>query len=296
MTTTASLIHEAKFATINGINTRYYDEGRGDPMLLVHGARFGGIGSTNTWTRNIEGLSNNFHVYAPDRLGNGMTDNPKSDAEYTIEAVVSHLQDFMAHLGIKQVHLVGQSVGAYVACRLALENPGMTKSLVVTDTATLTPDVGNFAERLAKVNEGRPEGLREYIRFYWERMSYTTEHVTDDYVDAEYYMEALPKAVETREKMKAFGNESWRKSLASQKAETLQWLRDGRLQVPILICWAADDPSAVLEQGLELYQIVRQANDITRMYIVNRGGHFHYREYPDEFNNTVSNFIRTYAG
>ncbi len=295
MANTASLNHQAKFIDINGISTRYYEEGSGHPMLLIHGANFGGFGSTNTWTRNIGGLSKHFHVYSPDRLGNGMTDNPKTDDEYTIRAVVAHLQEFISAMGIKQVHLVGQSLGAYVACRLALENPEITRSLVMVDTASLAPDVGSFAERLAKVNEGRPEGVREYIRFYWERMSYTTDHVTDDYVDAGYHMETLPKSVETKKNMEAFGAETWRKSMAAQKPETLQWLKDGRLQTPILMCWAADDPTAILEQGIQLYQIVRQANDITRMYIVNHGGHFHYREYPEEFNNAITNFIHTYS-
>lgn len=295
-TQTASLNGlEAKFMDVNGINTRYYEEGRGEAMLLVHGAAFGGFGSTNTWTRNIGGLSKKFHVYSPDRLGNGMTDNPKTDEEYTIQAVVSHLQDFVSAKGVTQLHLVGQSLGAYVACRLALENPEMTKSLVMVDTASLAPEVGSFAERLDKVNAGRPEGIKEYIRFYWERMSYTTDHVTDDYVDAGYFMETLPKSVETKKKMESIGSETWRKSMVGHKAESLQWLKEGRLQKPILMCWAADDPTAILEQGVQLYQIIRQSNDLTRMYIVNRGGHFHYREYPEEFNNVVTNFINTYA-
>ena len=296
MTTTASLNNlEAKFSNLNGTNTRYYEEGQGEAMLLVHGAAFGGFGSTNTWTRNIGGLSKNFHVYSPDRLGNGMTDNPKTDNDWTIQAVVSHLQDFIADKGIKRLHLVGQSLGAYVACRLALENPEMAKSLVMVDTASLAPDVGSFAERLGKVNAGRPDGIREYIRFYWERMSYTTDHVTDDYVDAGYFMETLPKSVQAKKNMETFAGETWRKSMVGHKAESLQWLKEGKLQIPILMCWAADDPTAILEQGIQLYQIIRQANDKTRMYIVNHGGHFHYREYPEEFNNVVTNFINTYS-
>ena len=296
MTSTASVIHEAKFVDVKGINTRYYELGTGDPMLLIHGANFSGTSSTNTWTRNIGGLAKSFHVYSPDRLGCGMTDNPKSDDDYTIQAVVAHLYDYIQTMGIKKLHLVGQSLGAYVAARLALEHPDVTKTLVMVDTNSLAPEVGSFAERLRKVNEGRPDGTRDYIRFYWERMSYTREHVTDDYVDAGYFMETQPKSVDIKKKMEAFGNDSWRKSMAAQKPETLQWLKEGRLQVPILLCWAADDPTALLEQGLLLYQIIREENHITRMYIVNHGGHFHYREYPDEFNKVVTNFIQTYSG
>ena len=76
MQSTASVVHQAKFIDVKGIRTRYYELGSGEPMLLIHGATFSGQGSANTWTLNLAGLSQNFHVFAPDRLGNGMTDNP----------------------------------------------------------------------------------------------------------------------------------------------------------------------------------------------------------------------------
>lgn len=40
MLETGSVIYQAKFIDVNGIRTRYYDEGRGDVLLLIHGSRF----------------------------------------------------------------------------------------------------------------------------------------------------------------------------------------------------------------------------------------------------------------
>src|SRR5262245_8672802 len=68
----------AKFIDAGGIKTRYYDEGSGEPMVLVHGTGFSGVASANTWALNIPGLSARFHVYAPDKLASGLTDNPAS--------------------------------------------------------------------------------------------------------------------------------------------------------------------------------------------------------------------------
>ena len=288
-----SVIHEAKFVDVKGIRTRYYEVGDGEPMLLIHGAVFSGTASANTWTRNLAGLGQTYHVYAPDRLGNGITDNPKTDDEYTVEAVIQHLYDFTQAIGMRSVHVVGQSLGAYLAAKLTLDHLEMVKTLVLVDTASLAPDVGNFSERLAKVNEGRPTDIKEYIRFYWERMSYTTEHVTDDYVDAGYFMEMLPKSQETKKKMVAFAEASWRKSIVAQKQETLDWLKEGRLQVPTLLYWAANDPTAILPMGILLLDIIREKTPRTQMHIMNHGGHFHYREYPDEFNKVVTNFIQS---
>ena len=67
---------EANFIDVGGIRTRYYDEGEGDVLLLVHGGPWEGTSSANDWSRNIEGLAKQFRVLAPDKLGNGMTGNP----------------------------------------------------------------------------------------------------------------------------------------------------------------------------------------------------------------------------
>ena len=86
-----SIIHTAKFTKIKNIGTRYYDLGQGEPMVLIHGDEWSGKGNANTWSLNLGGLANNFHVYAPDKLGSGMTDNPKTDYGYSFETVVRHM-------------------------------------------------------------------------------------------------------------------------------------------------------------------------------------------------------------
>ena len=224
MQNTGSVMHQAKFIDVNGTRTRYYELGSGEPMLLIHGATFSGQGSANTWTLNLEGLSRKFHVFAPDRLGNGMTDNPKRDEDYTVQAVVQHLYEFTQAVGIESMHVVGQSLGAYMATRLTLEHLGMVKTLTLIDTASLAPDVGSHAERMGRVNEGRPDGVKEYIRFYWERMSHFTDHVTEDYVDAGYFMETQPKALETKARWEAGASRIWAESQRTQKEETLAWI------------------------------------------------------------------------
>ena len=36
--------YEARFVDVNGIRTRYYEAGSGEPMILLHGAPWGGVG------------------------------------------------------------------------------------------------------------------------------------------------------------------------------------------------------------------------------------------------------------
>jgi 2-hydroxy-6-oxonona-2,4-dienedioate hydrolase len=91
----------AKFVTLDGVKTRYFEAGKGDDLVLIHGGKFGTFYSAYHWSLNFHELSKHFHVYAFDKLGMGDTDNPKSDADYTMAAVIEHARAFIRTLGIK---------------------------------------------------------------------------------------------------------------------------------------------------------------------------------------------------
>src|SRR6266545_2703942 len=103
--------YQAKFVDVDGIRTRYYEIGEGNPetIVLVHGALFDGQVSANTWSRNFAGLSKRYHVFAADKLGCGLTDNPKSIETYTQHDCVQHMWAFMQNMGITSCHIAGQS-------------------------------------------------------------------------------------------------------------------------------------------------------------------------------------------
>jgi len=278
---------EAKFVDVEGVRTRYYEEGSGPPVVLCHGAGWTGGSSANTWAYNIPGLAEHFHVFAADKLGSGMTGNPESADEYTIEAQVAHWYAFMRAVGLERAHLIGQSRGAYPVARLAMEHPELVECLVLCDTATLAPDVGDATERRAKLAEEAARTGRTLAQL----MSSVPENITEEATAAADYMENLPKAQETKAQWKSSGEQLFNRTLAEQKAETLQWIKEGRLQCPTLVYWGRDDNTAILPQGLQLFDLISEPNPRTRMIIVNRAGHFHFREYPDEWNHNVTSFL-----
>lgn len=302
MLETGSVIYQAKFIDVNGIRTRYYDEGRGDVLLLIHGSRFSPWGSANTWTRNVAGLAKKFRVLAPDKLCSGMTDNPKSLDDFTQHAIVQHIFQFTQTLGVKVFHVVGQSNGGYTAARLALEHSDMCKSLVLVDSATLGPPVGEISERRKKLFDNAPADLREYIRFHWGKLSVNTENITEDYLDAAYFMANTPKARETLRLLQSDGRgeegpnpAANARTFPRDKAETHKWISEGRLTMPVLITWGANDPSAILPIGMKLFEMIREKTEQVEMHIFNNVAHFHYREIPEQWNRVVINFIETNA-
>ena len=82
---------EPLFIDVDGIRTRYYDEGTGSPILMIQGGDFRSYATADDWSRNIGPLSSSNRVLAIDKLGKGHTDNPRSDADYTLTASAAHI-------------------------------------------------------------------------------------------------------------------------------------------------------------------------------------------------------------
>jgi len=287
--------HVAKFIDVNGARTRYYDVGSGDVILLVHGARPAGRSSANTWGPILADLGKQYRVLAPDRLGHGMTENPKG--VYTVTAEMDHLYAFLKALNVSSFHVMGQSTGAYHAARITLEHPEMVKTLIVCDSATLSPPMGNLAERRAAIGLGTGAGPqatgspKEQMRTAVMALSKNREHITEEFLSAAEYMADQPSGKQTDAAMLTDAAKRYEEIIAKGAEEMRGWIKEGKLQTPTLLYWGKNDPSAILPVGLALFDMIAEQNKKARMIIVNDAGHFHYREHPKEFARNVINFI-----
>lgn len=289
----------AQFIAIDGGRTRYYEAGAGsDVVLLIHGARPGGTSSANTWTPIIAGLAERYRVLAPDRRGHGMSENPSG--VYTATGEMDHIYAFLKAKGVTRLHVIGQSTGAWHAARLALEKPEMVRSLIIVDSATLSPPVGNLAERRAAIGLGQGAGaqrsgtIEEGFRHNMEALSRNKEHVTEEFVAAAGFMARQPSGMKTDEAMKGEEAKRYERNIQAGAREMRDWMAEGRLQAPTLLYWGRNDPSAILEVGLKLFDMVAEKNKRASMLIANDRGHFHYREHPAEFVRTVAGFMGQY--
>ncbi len=282
---------EAKFIDANGVSTRYYEVGQGEPMVLVHGSGFSGTASANTWVPVLADLGERFRVFAPDKLASGMTGNPEDPEDYSLEGEVRHMVEFIRTLGLEQIHLVGQSRGAGLTLLLAVEHPELIKTLVLIDSETASPPVGDYNERrmVARAPCRSLEG-RAAVRCGWEALSYDASHVTDEFVEAGYFMEMQPKSQETEAIIRTLP--AYPLAVNDWKPEAHRKIQEDHvLQMPVLLYWGRNDPTAWLPSGLALFEMISETNSRTRMMIANEAGHFHYREHPEEFARNVINFI-----
>jgi pimeloyl-ACP methyl ester carboxylesterase len=115
-----------KYLTIDNILIRYTDKNqKGFPLFLIHGLG----GSIESWTNNIDYLSNKFRVIAIDLPGFGLSDKPK--VSYTVNFYVKFLEKFIKKLKISHLYLVGSSLGGHIAVEFTISNRKIVDKLIL---------------------------------------------------------------------------------------------------------------------------------------------------------------------
>ncbi|NIO10045.1 MAG: alpha/beta fold hydrolase [Deltaproteobacteria bacterium] len=287
-------MENARFIDVNGVGTRYFDKGSGEVVVFFHGSHFGTMDacdSANDWDTNFDRLAEWFRVIAVDKLGQGHTDNPKRDEDYTPGAVVQHAYEFLMALGLQNVHVVGHSRGGYLVGRLTLEHPEIVRSCIIVDSGTLAPGPANT--QLIMANAPNPRLTRESQRWVIEHYSHTYDHITDKFLDGAVEIANLPKYREAVKKMEDQGlkGKLFMPRLTLDKDETLNWILQGRLKTPTLVVWGKNDPTASLRRGQALYELIADSAPIAEMHVINKAGHFCYREQPETFNQVIRGFV-----
>ena len=289
-------ISQAKFIDVDGIDTRYFDKGAGETIVLFHGGNFGshhGADCAVDWTLNFDGLAAECRVIAVDKIGQGYTGNPETDDDYTMARVVSHALGFLDALDLGDCHIVGHSRGAYLTCRMTLENPARIKSNIMVDTNSLGPGQGR--NHIVFTDTPKPYLSRESQRWVLENYSWNPKIVTEDWLDELMRVAALPKYLESVRKMldEGLAERVFVPQLARQKGDTFDRLMSTGTQRPNLIVWGLNDPTATIDQGFALYEIMVHQEPRTEMHVFNHSGHFSYREHPEAFNRLILDHVRS---
>ncbi|MPZ38879.1 MAG: hypothetical protein GEU95_12600 [Rhizobiales bacterium] len=120
------------------------------------------------------------------------------------------------------------------------------------------------------------------------------EHVTDEFVAAGGVMARQPSGMRTDAAMKGEEAKRYESNIQAGAREMRDWIAERWLQAPTLLYWGRNDPSAIVDVGLKLFEMITEKNKRAHMLISNDRGHFHYREHPAEFVRTVNWFTGQY--
>jgi pimeloyl-ACP methyl ester carboxylesterase len=80
----------------------------------------------------------------------------------------------------------------------------------------------------------------------------------------------------------------------THREQTLEWVEQRGLDVPVLLAWGLDDPSSPFEEhGLDLLRYLAPRAAPVQMHVFNRAGHYCYREHPAEFVGVMRAFLHS---
>jgi 3-oxoadipate enol-lactonase len=235
--------------------------GAGDAVVLCHGLG----GNHAIWWRQMAAFAHDHRVVTWDQRGFG--NSTAHTGRTGVEEAAGDLVAVLDALHVERAHLVGQSMGAFVALRVALEHPERTASLVLSTTLA-----------------GADPDLTRALRAAVPKRPRRDEHP----VVSASFSAANPDLVVLYNLISSFGTkppvEAMLESMASQQ------FSDGELaglQLPVLFLAAADDtlcPPHVMRGAAE-----RVPSSVTR--VLASAAHSAYFECPEAWTAAVLEFI-----
>ncbi len=258
---------------VNGCEIYYEVHGQGDPLVLIMGLRR----NVEWWFRQIPALSEHFQVIAFDNRGAGRSDKPVM--EYSMRLFADDTAGLMKALDISKAHILGISMGGYLAQELALNYPAKVKSLVLGCTGCggdraviMSP------ERMEKftANKGlTPEEiLRKDMDIYF----------SDDYVDQ--HPEKIKEFVEISMRHYQPADAFLRQFDACLRHDTGDRLN--QLLAPTLIMTGDDDPLVPPQNSHILKDLIPGAD----LSVFAGGRHCFFIETADQFNKKAVDFLK----
>ncbi len=242
---------------------KFVEEGAGEPLVLLHGL-FGALS-------NFQDLVNHFkktHKVIIPLL-------PLYDLnilDTSVSGLAKHVQKFIDAQGLRDVHLLGNSLGGHVGLVYTLKHQHLVKTL------TLTGSSGLFENGMGETYPKR--GDYEYMRKKTELTFYDPKIATKELVDEVYsIVNNRLKVI----KIISLARSAIKHNLGNE-------LKD--IKVPVCLIWGKNDTITPPMVAEEFHSLLSNSE----LHWIDRCGHAPMMEVPDEFNVILDKFLSEHKG
>ncbi|MEK3935877.1 alpha/beta hydrolase [Sporosarcina sp. FSL W7-1349] len=274
------MISENKIIT-EGYSTFLLESGNkeNETIILLHGGGPGASAASN-WQDFIPGLTDQFHVLAPDLLGYGKTDHPEDMPKSLrgwMRLRVNQVLSMMDQYEIKSAHIVGNSMGGSLAMHLLMTAPNRFNRISLMGSA------GGKAEPTQEVER--------MVNFYKDPSISALENLTKWFVyDESILQEKVDSIIKDRyeELMRPEVRRSFESFFSSSPAEMAippSALR--RMEHPILITHGREDRFVTPDSSVYLNQHIPNS----QLHIFNHCGHWIQIEKRDSYLQLLKGFL-----
>lgn len=250
------------FVQAGDVRLQYFEHGTGpQAVVLVHGY----TASARIWAKFQPVFDDAlFRSIAISNCGAGDSGRGVGPDDYTIQAFAADLYNAITALGLKDIILVGHSLGGGTAAQFALDHPELLRALVLLNPVPLDHD-------------GWWPGWQEQLHAMFDATQKPQTPATNDF-DRAMQEDAMRNPIERRDG-----------SIASMAALKLRQ-RLGELAMPVIVIGGDRDTLVGVENILDEYRALPAATRSLHMY--HGVGHSPNMEVPELLAGTIRSFVQ----
>jgi len=242
-----------EFVEVNGCRTRLRRGGKGKPLLYLHGAS--GAPAIQPF---MEKLAERFDVLVPEHPGYGQSGEP--EWLENIHDVAYFYLDFLKQLNLKEVLLVGTSMGGWISMEMAVRDCSRLSQVVLVGPAGIASPDAQVADTFLMAPEEMVRAL-----FHDQKLA-----------EAMLAIPVTPEMVDTQLKNRhTTARLAWEPRFHDPHLP--KWLH--RIDVPVKIVWGEQDKIIPVKFVDHYKKLLPKA----QVHIVKACGHLPPVEKPDEF-------------
>lgn len=266
------------YVDAGGVSTRALVAGEGEDAIFLHGTS----GHLEAFSRNIRAyVEAGYRCHAIDMLGHGYTGKP--DRPYEIPDYVDHVLAYLDAQGIDRVHLVGESLGGWVAAFIASDTPERVRTLqlIAAGGTKANPEVMDRIRR--STTEAVMTDDRELTRQRLHLLMADPERdVSEELVDVRYGIYHSPEFQANVANLLSL------QDMERRQRNLLREDRLGKIEVPTLIVWGRDNPFGEVPEAEMMHRAIPGA----RLELFDDCGHWPQHEQPEAYNRVALEFLQ----
>jgi len=285
-TTTATTIR-SRYIMAGTIKTHYWEVGDNGPVVIaLHGGGAGTSGSAGMGALMLL-LGDSFRVIAVDGVGGfGYTD-PAAPAPYGVQSRVDHLERVVEAMCLDKFAVIGNSQGAWVAAKYAIEHPDRVTKMALVASATIGAAMGIPEEHTPafKALAGY-DFTRDGMVAMLKALVHNEAKVTPELVDLRFHASLLPGV---REALAGFG--AGGRYLQSEAMfpnfDMRTTLPAITKHIPTIFFWGKQDAFVPMHVGEKLQKMLPDV----RFYFVDGAGHQVQTDQAESVASTMRSFF-----
>lgn len=267
---------EVSFDPVGGTRTRALRAGTtGEHVVMLHGTS----GHLEAFVRNIPALSAEYRLHALDMLGHGHTDNPGGDLR--IPRYVRHVLDYLDSRGIERAHIIGESLGGWVAGRLAADHPDRVGRLVLVAPGGTVANPEVMERIRTSTRAAVTADDRDLTRRRLHLLMHDPAHVGEELVDVRHAIYHRPEFVAGIDQLLCL--QEWDK----RNEDLLTPEQMARIAAPTLIVWGAQNPFGDVPEAHRMQSHIAGSE----LEIFAECGHWPQHEHAARFNDLARKFL-----